>query len=462
MDVPGGAVSRDAVIVIPGIMGSALVDTETRETVWGLDQAGWWVKAWTSKTALLRLAVTDAERAGRIGRIRPAGLLRAPAFAPILKGFEPYTKLVEGISPALAHRDALSEFPYDWRLSIEHNARELAKLVERQLARWQAHPDGSAEAKVVLVAHSMGGLVARYFTEMLGGAAAVRTTVTLGTPYYGAVKAAYIFNTGRGAPVPLPHKRLRELVQNMPGLHDLLPFYRCVDEGETVRYLSPEDVDVLGGDKKLAEESIQRHTQLMSGPSRDLRLMVGVEQPTMQSLSLNGGAMTPLLQVCWPDSTGRIERRENLAGDETVFRRAAAAFDLDPQTLAQSHGALPADEYAIAKVRDVLLNSTAGPPLGAGTIGVDVPDVVSVAEPLTVTVTGAKASGTSCRVFDAFTRRQVAWPQLRGVDSPLTASVALPRPGVYRIEVKGGGTSAVSQQVMAIAPEDYVLEGVDQ
>lgn len=462
MDGPGGAVSRDAVVVLPGIMGSSLVEAESGDVLWGLDDAGWLINAWTTGTALRRLAVTDDERTGRTGRIRAVGLLRFPAFAPVLKGFEPYTALLTGIGRVLAHPDALCEFPYDWRLSVQHNAGELGRRVKWHLDRWRAHPAGSADAKVVLVAHSMGGLVARYFTQVLGGESDVRMTVTLGTPYYGAVKAAYILTSGRGTPVPLPHRRLRHLVRNMPGLHDLLPFYRCVDDGETARWLLPEDVADLGGDADLAAASHHRHDQLMDGPARSLRLLVGVEQPTMQSLSVDGGVATPFRHTCITDQTGRIQRREDLAGDGTVFRRAAAAFDLPAGTLPQSHGAIAATEEAVSCVRDVLTNDTAGPPLGLGEIGIDVPDVMSVAEPLRITVTGTEASGTSCRVFDAFTQRQVAWPPLQELGGVVTASVDLPGPGVYRVEVKGGGASAVTEQVMAVAPEDYVLEGADE
>jgi pimeloyl-ACP methyl ester carboxylesterase len=462
MDVPGGAVSRDAVIVIPGIMGSALVEVESGDTLWGLDEPGWLLNAWTSGTALRRLAVTDEERAGQVGRIRPAGLLRFPAFAPVLKGFEPYTELVAGIGRVLAHPDALCEFSYDWRLSVEYNAGELEKLVRWLLPRWRAHPEGSADAKVVLVAHSMGGLIARYFTQVLDGASDVRTMVTLGTPYYGAVKAAYILNSGRGAPVPLPRKRLRDLVRHMPGLYDLLPFYRCVDEGDTARRLEPADVADIGGDADLAAESLARHTELMAGEARSLRLLVGVEQPTMQSLSVDGGVVRALMHTCFTDKTGRITERRDLGGDGTVFRRAAAAFDLSPGTLPQSHGAVAATEEAIAYVRDVLTNDTAGPPLGPAAIGVDVPDVVSAAEPVTITVTGTEASGTSCRVVDTFTGRQVAWPPLLLQDGVVTATVELPEPGVYRVEVKGGGGSAVTQQVMTVSPADYVPAGADE
>lgn len=447
-----GAVSRDAVIVIPGIMGSSLADVESGDVLWGLDDASWWVSAWTTGRALKRLAVTDDERAGRTGRVRATGLLRFPAFAPVLKGFEPYTKLLTGIGRVLAHPDALCEFPYDWRLSVEHNAHELERLVDRHLSQWQAHPSGSADAKVVLVAHSMGGLIARYYLHVLGGASSVRTTVTLGTPYYGSVKSAYILSSGEG--IPLPRKRLRKLVQDMPGLYDLLPFYRCVDEGATARRLQAGDIASIGGDRELADESLLRHDKLMQGEAGSLRLLIGVEQPTMQSLSLHDGVLTPLMHTCITDPAGVIRERPDLRGDGTVFRRSAAGFGLSPGTLPQSHGAVAATEEAISHVRDVLINDTAGPPLGPGEIGIDVPDVVSASEPLTITVTGADATGTTCRVVDAFSRWQVAVPPLQRRDGVLTASVVLGEPGVYRVEVKGGGASAVTEQVLAVPPEE--------
>jgi hypothetical protein len=278
-------------------------------------------------------------------------------------------------------------------------------------------------------------------------------------PYYGSVKAAHILASGRGAPLPLPHRRLRRLSATMPGLHDLLPFYRCLDEGATARQITAADVAGLGGDLDLATESIARHKRLMSGPAGDLRLLVGTEQPTMQSMSVTGGVLTPLMHTCHVDDQGRVVRREDLAGDSTVFRRSAAGFDLPPSTLPQSHGALASTEEAISHVRDVLTNDTAGPPLGGLTrIGVDVPDVISADQPLKITVSGAGTAGTSCRIVDVFTNRQVARPPLQRQDGVSTASADLPRPGVYRVEVKGGGTSAVTQQVMVIPPEAQLSE----
>ena len=286
-----GPACRDAVIVIPGIMGSELVDAEAGEVLWGLSPRSY-LRFWTSSTALERLRVTDRERAGKTGRIKATRLLRFPAASPIFGGFEPYTRLVSAIRRSLTHPDALCEFAYDWRLSVAYNAARLGDVVEAHLQHWRKHRMGSKDARVVLTAHSMGGLVARCFSETMGGAPAVRQTVTLGTPFFGAVKAAYLLNSGRGTPVPLPRVRLRELALTLPGVHDLLPSYRCVDDADG-RPLTSADVADLGGDSELAEASFALQRTLAKLGTDGLRPVVGVGQPTMQSLRLIRGVVLP-------------------------------------------------------------------------------------------------------------------------------------------------------------------------
>ena len=53
---------------------------------------------------------------------------------------------------------------------------------------WRAR-SGNKDAKLVLVGHSMGGLVSRYFLEVLGGWLHTRSLFTLGTPHRGAVSS---------------------------------------------------------------------------------------------------------------------------------------------------------------------------------------------------------------------------------------------------------------------------------
>ena len=59
-------------------------------------------------------------------------------------------------------------FPYDWRRDNQVSAKILKKLLDKRLKRWREY-SGNQNAKVILLAHSMGGLVSRYYLEVLGG-----------------------------------------------------------------------------------------------------------------------------------------------------------------------------------------------------------------------------------------------------------------------------------------------------
>lgn len=80
------------------------------------------------------------------------------------------------------------KFPYDWRASNRWAAEALDAFVRPKLHDWQMGYGGPS-ARVWLVCHSMGGLVARYFLEKLGGADITRRLITIATPHRGAPKA---------------------------------------------------------------------------------------------------------------------------------------------------------------------------------------------------------------------------------------------------------------------------------
>lgn len=447
--------SRDAVMVLPGIMGSELVDAESGRVLWGLGDARWYARAWTTGASLAGLRVTDEERQGRTGRIVATRLLRFPAFAPVLRGFEPYTTLIAGIRRVTAHADAVAEFPYDWRMPIELNAKRLALAAEQHLNTWRAHPSGSRQARLVLVAHSMGGLVARYFTHVLGGGAEVRTVITLGTPYHGAVKAVQILSTGRGAPLPLPRRRLRDLATTLPGLYDLLPSYRCVDEGASARRLVAGDIAGIGADRSLATSALAARERLLaaaSGPHT--HPLVGVEQRTAQSLTFRDGIAERHDYVCEDGDDGalcRVDRR----GDGTVYRDAAWLGGAEPVHLPQTHGAMSQTSETLAHVRAILTERRLGPPLGATDIALDVPDVVAAGRPFDVGVElQTDPVSLSVQVTSAHPRHVLARPRLVPREGMLAAQATLPDPGLYRIEAKAGGFSPVTQLVLAARPED--------
>ena len=307
-------VSQDAVVVIPGIMGSALRDTTTGRPLWGL-RPDWYARAWAGRETLRALMLTDDERAGRIGRVEATGLLRFPAFSPVLAGFEPYTTLCDRIRAMVASPKAVLEFAYDWRLPIEHNARRLATAACEHLARWRACCEHEAArrtrpdhrpAQLVLVAHSMGGLLCRALALESDD---VRATITLGTPFDGAAKVAVLLSSGRGAPLPQPRRRLRRLAATLPGLHDLLPMYRCVDDGDDVRRLAPADVAALGGDEEHARAAQESHARLAQVRLVGHRAVIGTEQPTVSSLQLRNGVVRELHHSFLLHSDGEAARR---------------------------------------------------------------------------------------------------------------------------------------------------------
>ena len=50
------------------------------------------------------------------------------------------------------------EFPYDWRRDNRANANILKRLLDIRLKAWR-EKSGNSNAKVIIMAHSMGGLV---------------------------------------------------------------------------------------------------------------------------------------------------------------------------------------------------------------------------------------------------------------------------------------------------------------
>ena len=80
------------------------------------------------------------------------------------------------------------EFPYDWRRDNRVHARRLARESRDWLKAWRER-SGNDDARLVLIGHSMGGLICRHFLEMLDGWKDTRLLITFGTPYRGSLNA---------------------------------------------------------------------------------------------------------------------------------------------------------------------------------------------------------------------------------------------------------------------------------
>ena len=100
----------------------------------------------------------------------------------------------------------LTAFTGDIRVA----ARELGHHVERICASTGAD-------KVHIVGHSLGGLMARYYVQRLGGDARVDTLVTLGTPHRGSIIAHFLPPTRVPQQLCPGSDLVRELDEPAPG-----------------------------------------------------------------------------------------------------------------------------------------------------------------------------------------------------------------------------------------------------
>jgi pimeloyl-ACP methyl ester carboxylesterase len=138
--------------------------------------------------------------------------------------------LYKGLHDYLLHKgyvdgQTLFAFPYDWRKNLDETSGDLNQLINHARAV-------SGQDQVVIVAHSMGGLVARNYM-FYHGPDKVDQLITLGTPYLGAPKVskileigddwgigAHVLNTlGVGAH---PYQ-MREMARNYPSSYQLSP-----------------------------------------------------------------------------------------------------------------------------------------------------------------------------------------------------------------------------------------------
>ncbi|MDH6542937.1 hypothetical protein [Streptomyces sp. SPB4] len=472
-------VIQDAVVVVPGIMGSTLYDTTTGKDVWGIGGISWLLKAWTTPSGLKSLAMTEDELAGKTGRIEATGLLKRSAWTPYLAGSEPYTDLVDTVLTSVADPAAVLEFAYDWRLPVAANGRLLADAARRHLTDWRRHPAhdqarrhraDQREGRLVFVAHSMGGLVTRaaldpgYDGDLH---ADTRGVITLGTPFQGSVKAAVILATGRGTPVPLPHRKLREVCATMPGLHDLLPQYRSLRAAGDVRHLTPGDITAIGGDAELARNAAVFHHGQKNIGLPGHRSVVGVNQPTWQNLTITDGTVEAHYEGARQNSDGTFIRDRNdhvryfrVNGDGTVYKESAVLTDIVTH-LPLQHGDVAKAPTALDAITEILRDDiNPGPPQGEAGCGLSAPDLVEAGRTWKVRLSDVDSlSGLTCRLTDLADPALPAAPlPTTWEDGLATATASTPAPGLYRIEVRTPDGFDITQLVLSTEPDQPSAE----
>jgi pimeloyl-ACP methyl ester carboxylesterase len=234
------------VIVIPGILGSELINTKTRETVWPS----------AFRTSQERLPISP-DLASNHDDLVPGKIIETVRLARLLPEVYVYRDLLEALRHYAGYRDGDWEnpaadgyqdtfyvFAYDWRQDNVANARALVRRVERLKSKLQ-RPD----LKFNVVAHSMGGLIARY-AAMYGdvdlpegdgpiqptwiGAAHISKIVMIGVPNEGSADAfstlieGYSITEGLRRRIPLLNKLTAEDAVSSPSVFQLLPHRQAV------------------------------------------------------------------------------------------------------------------------------------------------------------------------------------------------------------------------------------------
>jgi hypothetical protein len=458
----------DVVVVLPGIMGSQL--RQDGHLVWG-PSAGAALRAITTfgrSVSRLQLPYGIGDDHPRDG-VEPAGVMPDLHLLPgIWTPVKGYDVLLQRLR-ALGYRDVsldpaappgnLLPLGYDWRLSNRWTGQWIATKAEPVLERWRAQGGPYADAKLIFVCHSMGGLAARWYIERCGGAAITRKLITLGTPYRGAAKALeQLVNGVRPGLGPLALD-LTGFARRLPSLYQLLPEYACIEHAGDLAKTTEITVPEL--DTAMTGEAMRFHTQLQDAESARpeslsaTHAIVGIRQATTTTVQIRGGRALPL----------DTYRGNDLAGDATVPLVGACRADvkMDSPTLRRvpdKHGNLQRNRAALDELEGIL---TARPVRvrAAGMIdaSVDVPELILAGEPLPVRVRLPDAHRAAVRI--AVTDESGHLVAARVTTPPAPASFEGLPPGVYTADVTGLDASSAISPVSSIALVWQPGEGAD-
>lgn len=380
---------RNPVIVIPGILGSRLVDSETGTTVWGAFGGDFADPATAEGARLAALPMREGVPVQQIADgVVPDGALdrfqinfwfgnfRLSAYYNILRalGVGGYKdEDIGGLSDVDYGQGHFTcfQFDYDWRLDLAGNAkrldafiREKHDYVTKEIAR--RFGETEAEVKFDIVAHSMGGLLSRYYLRYGGadlpdksadlpvtwaGARHVQRLIMVGTPNAGSVSALQQLVEGSGGQ-PFVPRYGPAILGTMPAMYQLLPqsrhrpLVRLDDRGgEPLDLYDPDLWIELGwGLASPAEETMLR-LLLPDVPDQDARRRIALDhlrkclaraKRMWQALNVPasppeglalylfaGDAVETEAVVGVRPGTGEISVLERAPGDGSVLRSSA-------------------------------------------------------------------------------------------------------------------------------------------
>jgi hypothetical protein len=453
----------DVIVLLPGILGSVL--TKNGHDVWGSGSAiihG--LSTFGRSAGELRLEGDDPEADTLEDGVEASRLVSSIQLIPGFWKVDVYS----GIRAAITELFEVTlgqnyfEFPYDWRRDNRAAAHRLQRQARVWLGDWR-RSSGSQDAKLILVGHSMGGLVARYYLEVLEGWRDTRALLTMGTPYRGSLNAVDSLSNGvRKGPFGLLD--LTALARSLTSSYQLLPWYRCYDDGDghlkrlsEVQSIPQIDMDKIGAGRRFHDEirsAVEAHRSESEYLEHGYTIfpVVGIRQPTNQSAQRSGNGVK--LLTTYED--------RDLRGDGTVPRVSAIPPELSDEHrvafAASRHASLQNAESVQTQLEGALsdlyldLGAFLKPKLRPATVGLDLEDVYFADEPVAIEVDVSDPDvPLRAEIRSAEDGAVIQASELVPGTDPRQHQFPPLKPGTYRIRVLGDESVEPVEDVFAVA-----------
>lgn len=337
---------RNIVVLIPGIMGSRLTHKNA---------AGKVEEIWPGSPGDLIFPYKDFDKLNDAteGAIKATDIIRSSVI-------DVYGKFIEYLG-TIGFREtgtpqSLWVYPYDWRVDNARSAQGLADLLTKI-----GSEKPEEEKAIHLIAHSMGGLVARYYLESTAFNAhpqkkLIKSLITLGTPHRGspfALSAAL----GKEKRLFLSAKQVSIIANNpaFAALYQLMPTTEPFAwDGSPDRVMEPLDFETLTTKLSLqpvnAKAAVTFYNSLKSMPSQTgVRYFffygTRIETPTATRVRLS------------PVDREIIHWKQEGAGDGTVPIWSAHISGVQGYPVGGEHGSLFKDN-SLRRMLENLLPTT--------------------------------------------------------------------------------------------------------